>query len=52
MKIIKSSFDIRFPRNKQTMKEMLLLVEEAARICYLTDGEIGEEFNAEFIRKK
>lgn len=52
MKIMKSGFDIRFPKNKTTMKEMLLLVEEAARICYLTDGEIGEEFNAEFIRKK
>jgi thymidylate synthase (FAD) len=52
MKIMKSGFAIRFPKTKQTMAEMLMLVEEAARLCYQSEAKDGENFDAKFIRKK
>ena len=52
MKIIQPSFKLRFPTKKETIKEMLMLVEEAARLCYQSEGLQEEEFNAAYIRSK
>lgn len=52
MKVIQTSFRLRFPRSKETIEEMMLLVEEAARLCYQTEGKMGQKFNDKFIRSK
>jgi len=52
MLAINPSFNVRFPKSKATITEMLELVEEAARICYQAEGNMGETFNADFIRSK
>jgi thymidylate synthase (FAD) len=52
MRVIKPSFTLKFPRTKEVMNDMLLLVEEAARLCYKTEGKVGDVPNAKFIRDK
>lgn len=52
MKIIKPHTEIKFPKTKETANEMIVLVEEAARLCYKSEGLMGENFNSNFIRDK
>jgi thymidylate synthase (FAD) len=52
MQVLEQGFNIEFPTNPEVMNQMLLNVERAARLCYKTEGKMGEEFNSNFLRKK
>lgn len=52
MKIIETSCELLFPTKKETIEEMLMNVEKAARLCYKSEGNMGETYNASFIRSK
>jgi len=52
LQVLKPSFDLRFPKSKETIIEMMELVEEAARLCYQSEGNMGETFSPEYIRSK
>lgn len=52
MIITTASASVRFPKHKDTILEMMMLVEEAARLCYQSEGPAKAVFNDAFIRSK
>lgn len=47
MNVVKSSVSLEFPKSEYEVKNMLRLVEQAARTCY--KSQVGPELNTEFI---
>lgn len=52
MVILKPKFEILFPKTRDTIDDMLELVEQAARTCYKSEKSIKCRFDEEYIRSK
>ena len=52
MKIVKPEARLRFPEDQVVAFQIIHLIEEAARACYLSDDKIGEDTWGPFIRQR
>lgn len=52
MKTVKPEARLRFPEDQVVAFQIIHLIEEAARACYLSDDKIGEDTWGPFIRQR